>query len=71
MKTLGEIEEAIARLPRNQMYELAARLDNKLGDAWDRQFERDVVAGRLQSAANAALAEHRSGKSSVFPPDRE
>jgi hypothetical protein len=31
--------------------------------AWDRQFEADVTAGRLDALANDALADHRAGRS--------
>ena len=30
---------------------------------WDRQFEADVKAGKLDSLADAALADHRHGRS--------
>ena len=31
--------------------------------AWDRQIEEDAKAGRLDSAADAAIADHRAGRS--------
>jgi hypothetical protein len=30
---------------------------------WDRQFEADVAAGKLDALADAALADHRDGRS--------
>jgi len=30
---------------------------------WDREFERDVAAGALDKFAEAALADHRAGRS--------
>ena len=30
---------------------------------WDRQFEADVAAGKLDQLADAALADHRAGRS--------
>jgi len=30
---------------------------------WDRQFEADVNAGKLDAVADAALADHRAGRS--------
>ncbi|HEX9730217.1 MAG TPA: hypothetical protein VGA37_17110 [Gemmatimonadales bacterium] len=30
---------------------------------WDRQFEADVHAGKLDALADAALADHRAGRS--------
>jgi hypothetical protein len=34
---------------------------------WDRQIEEDILAGRLDQLANAAIAEHRAGNSRPFP----
>jgi hypothetical protein len=31
--------------------------------AWDQQLEQDVKAGRLDALADAALADHRAGRS--------
>jgi hypothetical protein len=31
--------------------------------AWDQQLEEDVKAGKLDAAADAALADHRAGRS--------
>jgi hypothetical protein len=31
--------------------------------AWDRQLEADVKAGKLDTLADAALADHRAGRS--------
>jgi len=31
--------------------------------AWDRQLEEDVKAGKLDAMADAALADHRAGRS--------
>ncbi len=30
---------------------------------WDRQFEADVKAGKLDALADSALADHRAGRS--------
>jgi hypothetical protein len=31
--------------------------------AWDKQLEQDVKAGKLDAVADAALADHRAGRS--------
>ncbi len=71
MQTVVEIEDAIGRLPESEMFELIERLENKAGDAWDRQFETDARAGSLDAVAQKALEEHRAGLSSTFPQDAE
>ena len=32
-------------------------------EAWDRQFEQDVLAGKLDALADRALRDHEAGKS--------
>ena len=47
MTTLEEIESAIRKLPSEEQYRLAQRIQDVLSDAWDRQIEEDSEAGRL------------------------
>ena len=35
---------------------------NASDDAWDREIERDVAAGKLDQLVEDALREHRAGK---------
>ncbi len=71
MGTLREIEEAIDRLPREQIFALSEWLQQRVEAQWDHQFEADVESGRLNDMAQKAIAEHRAGKSKVFPEDAE
>jgi hypothetical protein len=71
MDSLLEIEEAIGRLPKDQMIELVERLEQRVADEWDRKFERDVTSGRLNEVAQRALVEHRAGQSTPFPSHEE
>jgi hypothetical protein len=45
MSTVAEIEAAIARLPRKELWELKERLDHRCGAEWDDQIEQDARAG--------------------------
>lgn len=47
MTILEEIEEKVARLSREEFFELVRRLRERHNDEWDRQIEEDVAAGRL------------------------
>lgn len=69
MSTLQEIEQAIDRLPPDQVFALGEWLRQRLDDRWDTQFESDVKSGRLTSAARNAIEEHRAGRSRDFPGD--
>lgn len=71
MDTLLEIEEAIDRLPQDQMLKLVERLEKRVADEWDRKFEQDVNSGTFNEVAHSALAEHRAGQSTSFPTDEE
>jgi len=56
MSTVEEIETAIEQLSEAEVAELKAWL-------WDKEIEADAEAGRLNSLADEALAEHRAGNS--------
>jgi hypothetical protein len=71
MQTVMEIEDAIGQLPEEEMFKLVERLENRTSDLWDRQIERDVKGGRLNSIAQQAIQEHRAGRSTAFPSDAE
>lgn len=71
MSNLSEIEAAIERLPREEVFTLGEWLRQRLEDEWDREFEEDVTAGRLDALAQRAIDAHRMGKSTPFPADEE
>lgn len=71
MSTVKEIEVAIGKLPRDEFFELITWLRGEFGDAWDRQIEDDVAAGRLDHLAREAIAEYRAGLTRPFPPDEK
>jgi hypothetical protein len=55
MSTLDEIERAIAELPPAKLAELRTWFARFDAEAWDREFEEDVHAGRLDAFAREAL----------------
>jgi hypothetical protein len=71
MTTVQEIESAIELLSRDRLLELVAWLKGRYGDEWDRQFEDDVRAGRLDHLAREARAEYHAGRTQPFPPDEK
>ena len=46
---IQEIKTAITQLSAEQTIELSAWLEGYLAQAWDRQIESDLTAGRLDS----------------------
>jgi hypothetical protein len=62
MSTVADIENAVQKLSRQ---DLTAFRDWFLGfdaTAWDKQFEEDVAAGRLDALADEALRDLREGR---------
>jgi hypothetical protein len=62
MSTIQEIEDAIQKLPDADLAAFRAWFAQFDADAWDRQFEQDVAAGRLDELAEEALRDLREGR---------
>jgi hypothetical protein len=62
MSTVQEIEDAIRQLPPEELAALRAWFHEFDAAAWDRQFEEDVAAGRLDALAAEALQDLREGR---------
>jgi hypothetical protein len=62
MGTVLEIESAISKLSREELSTLRAWFKEFDAKAWDRQFEEDVKAGRLDALADEALRDLREGR---------
>lgn len=62
MDTVKEIEEAIARLSKNDLAALREWFEEFDAERWDRQFEDDVQSGKLDDLANKAVADFHAGK---------
>jgi hypothetical protein len=71
MSGIQEIEQAIAKLPTNDFFRLREQVQRRFDEEWDVQFEKDVKAGKLDRIAAQAIAEHRAGRSTSFPPDAQ
>ena len=62
MSSVTEIRDAIRKLPPKEAWQLAAELRELLDAHWDKQFEEDVKAGRLDNLIATAKEEHARGK---------
>ena len=62
-RAVEEIEKAVSELPADQLRAFRAWYEKFDADAWDEQLEEDAVAGKLDALAEAALADHRAGRS--------
>jgi hypothetical protein len=62
MGTIKEIKEAVRQLSPEELAAFRAWFVEFDANAWDRQFEDDVAAGRLDQLAKEALQDLREGR---------
>ena len=62
MTVVSEIEVAVANLSREDLAPFRDWFQKFDADAWDKQFEADVAAGRLEALAEEALRDLREGR---------
>ena len=62
MGSVKEIEEAVLRLSAAELAAFRAWFADFDAEAWDRQIEDDVAAGRLDALADEALEDLRAGR---------
>jgi hypothetical protein len=61
MSTVQEIEQAVSQLAPRDLARFRQWFDAFEAVAWDKQFERDARAGKLDQLANQALADYNAG----------
>jgi hypothetical protein len=59
--SITEIESAITQLPRRELAELISWLREYAAEAWDRQIEEDLAAGRLDRLLSEVDKECEAG----------
>ncbi len=60
--TIREIESLISKLPPKQLAAFRAWFYKFEASAWDKQFEQDAKAGRLDKAAEKAVEDYKKGR---------
>ena len=63
MSKIKELEKQIEQLSPTELAEFRRWYAEFDAQAWDRQFEADVKAGKLDALAEKALRDHAAGKS--------
>jgi hypothetical protein len=63
MSKVQELEKQIEQLSAEELAEFRRWYAEFDAQAWDRQFEADVKAGKLDALAEKALREHAAGQS--------
>jgi hypothetical protein len=62
MTKVERLEQEIQRLTPAELAAFRDWFHKYDADAWDRQIERDIAAGKLDKFADEARAEHAAGK---------
>jgi len=62
MTRIEKIEQEIQRLTPAELAAFRDWFRKYDADAWDREIERDIAAGKLDGLADEARAEHAAGK---------
>ena len=62
MTSVAEIKQAIMELPEAEYTELRRWLIDQDWEQWEREFEEDVKAGRLDFLAEEAMAAKERGE---------
>jgi len=63
MGKVEAIESQVQQLSADELAQFRAWFAEFDGEQWDRQFEADAKAGKLDALAERALADHASGRS--------
>ena len=62
MNLVSEIEVAVKKLSRDELSAFRDWFQEFDAEAWDKQFEADVAAGRLNALAEEALRDLHEGR---------
>lgn len=60
--SLQELENAVSKLSPGELSAFSQWFEEFVADAWDRQIEADVRAGRLDAAAEQADEDFEAGR---------
>jgi len=59
--SLSDIEKAVEQLPPEDFARFTSWLGDLASERWDRQFEADVKAGKIDALGRRALADYEAG----------
>ena len=61
MTTVKEIENAVSKLPKEDLAQFRKWFDEYQAKVWDQQFEEDAQAGKLSKVAEEVEKEFNAG----------
>ena len=66
METVKAIEDAVEQLGRDELASFRKWFSAYEAAQWDAQIEQDIVAGKLDDLADAAIEEFKAGKTKAL-----
>ena len=60
--SIQELETAVTQLSKEDLATFWRWCEEYVADAWDRQIEADIRAGRFDAAGKRARSDHESGR---------
>lgn len=64
--SVQELEAAVAELSPDELARFAEWFEAYHADAWDRQFEADVAAGKLDALGRQADSDFEAGRATAL-----
>jgi hypothetical protein len=61
--SVPEIEQAVAKLPKEELSQFAKWFEEFIADEWDRKIERDVATGKFDAIVQKVDADIDAGRS--------
>jgi hypothetical protein len=65
---IEELQTAVAQLPAEELDRFSQWFEEFLAEQWDRQFEADILAGRLDAAGRRADEDVEGGRCTPLSP---
>lgn len=62
--SLAELEKAISTLPPKELSEFSSWFEDYIAEQWEKKFEADAVAGKLDHLARKADKDFEAGRCS-------
>lgn len=62
--SIQDLEKAVTQLSREDLARFSQWFEQYVADAWDRQIQTDILAGRFDAAGKRAMADYEAGRCS-------
>jgi len=60
--SLADLEKAVTTLPPDELSQFSTWFEDYLAEQWERKFEKDVTAGRLDHLSEKADIDFEAGR---------